>query len=93
MPRLEHPTCKALKSRGYSDDEIGTHAGLADTSLALAIDPSLVRPERLQSAAKLAPSDGVYGDPRRASAELGRIGVDLIVERTVAAIRKATARP
>jgi creatinine amidohydrolase len=83
---------KALKSRGYSDDEIGTHAGLADTSLALAVDPQLVRSERLQSGAKLAASDGVYGDPRRASAELGRIGVDAIVLQTVEAIRKATIR-
>ncbi len=38
---------QALKSRGYSDDEIGTHAGLADTSLALAIDPGLVRRDKL----------------------------------------------
>jgi creatinine amidohydrolase len=82
----------ALKSRGYRDDEIGTHAGLADTSLTLAVDPRLVRMERLQSGAKLAPADGVYGDPRRASAELGQLGVDVIVAETVAAIRKAIAR-
>ncbi len=36
---------QALRSRGYRDDEIGTHAGLADTSLALAIDPR-PRPHR-----------------------------------------------
>lgn len=82
----------ALKERGYSDSEIGTHAGLADTSLALAVDPGLVRGERLRSGPKLAPSDGVYGDPARASAELGKIGVDAIVARTVDAIRKATAQ-
>ena len=33
---------KTLKQRGYSDAEIGLHAGLADTSLALAVDPGLV---------------------------------------------------
>src|SRR5215468_6512376 len=32
-----------LKSRGYREDEVGTHAGLADTSLMLAVDPRLVR--------------------------------------------------
>src|SRR5215470_4008562 len=32
-----------LKSRGYRPDEIGQHAGLADTSLTLAIEPRLVR--------------------------------------------------
>jgi creatinine amidohydrolase len=81
---------KALESRGLRRDEIGTHAGLADTSLALAVDPKLVRTDRLQN--KSSATDGVYGDPRHASAELGRIGVDLIVNETVAAIRKATAR-
>jgi creatinine amidohydrolase len=84
---------KALQSRGYTDAEIGTHAGLADTSLALAIDPRLVRSARLQSGAPFAVADGAYGDPRRATAELGQLGVDIIVTRTVAAIRTATARP
>jgi creatinine amidohydrolase len=75
-----------LKSKGYSEEEIGVHAGLADTSLALAVDPRLVRTDRLQ------PGEGVRGDPRRSSAELGQLGVELIVTRTVDAIRKATAR-
>ena len=83
---------QALKARGYRDDEIGRHAGLADTSLALAIDPRLVRVERLQAGASAADADGVQGDPRRASAALGQVGVDLIVADTVAAIRAATAR-
>jgi creatinine amidohydrolase/Fe(II)-dependent formamide hydrolase-like protein len=30
-----------LKRQGYRDDEIGTHAGLSDTSLAMAVDPRL----------------------------------------------------
>ena len=33
-----------------------------------------------------------HGDPRRSSAELGQLGVDAIVARTVEAIRKAVAR-
>lgn len=80
-----------LRERGYRDDEIGAHAGLADTSLALAIDPGLVRSARL--AAPPNPGDGVRGDPRRASAELGRLGVDAIVEASVAAIRARTSSP
>ena len=40
----------------------------------------------------LAGSDGVRGDPRRSSAEVGQLGVDAIVAATVAAIRKATVR-
>jgi creatinine amidohydrolase len=83
---------QALRGRGYRDDEIGTHAGLADTSLALAVDPGLVRTERLQGGAKPAAAEGVYGDPRRSSAELGQLGVDAIVTSTVDAIRRAAAR-
>jgi creatinine amidohydrolase len=82
----------ALRRRGFGDAEIGTHAGLADTSLALAVDPRLVRTDRLQTGAHPGPADGVYGDPRRSSAELGQLGVDAIVAASVSAIRKAVVR-
>jgi|SRR5215468_2110964 len=82
---------QALKGRGYTDEEIGTHAGVADTSLMLAVDPRLVRTERLASGAQPTAADGVYGDPRRSSAEVGQLGVDVIVTQTVAAIRKEIA--
>ena len=80
----------ALKARGVGVNEIGVHAGLADTSLALAIDPALVRPDLLGRAAKAGAAEGVTGDPRRASAEFGQLGVERIVEASVAAIRSAT---
>ena len=80
----------ALRARGFSLDEIGTHAGLADTALALAVDPSLVRLEALTHGAKPAVQDGVYGDPRRATAELGQAGVDAIVDASVMQIRALT---
>ena len=82
----------ALKSRGFSADEIGTHAGVADTSLSLALAPGTVRADRLSSAPKPSASDGVYGDPRRSNAQVGQLGVDAIVAATVAAIKAATAR-
>ncbi len=78
---------QALKARGFAAEEIGTHAGLADTSLMLAIDSSLVRSEALSNKLK---DSGVSGDASRASAELGQLGVDLIVKNSVAAIRAAT---
>jgi creatinine amidohydrolase/Fe(II)-dependent formamide hydrolase-like protein len=48
-----------------------------------------VRTDRVKSSAQS--DDGVRGDPRRASAELGQLGVELIVARTVDAIRRAAA--
>jgi creatinine amidohydrolase/Fe(II)-dependent formamide hydrolase-like protein len=81
-----------LKKRGYTDNEIGTHAGLADTSLMLAVDPNAVRVERLHAVPHPGVADGVYGDPARSSAELGQIAVNAIVAQTVAAINAATAR-
>lgn len=78
---------RLLESKGYSKEEVGTHAGLADTSLTMAVDSRLVRADRLQ------PGNGARGDPRRSTAELGHLGVDLIVTRTVDAIRKATSHP
>ena len=80
-----------LKKKGYSAAEIGTHAGLNDTSLAMAVDPSLVRADVLAAGTHLDSAHGVYGDPRRASAELGQAGVDEIVNISVAAIQRATA--
>lgn len=83
---------QALKNRGYRDEEIGTHAGLADTSLMLALDPRQVRIGLLEANTKFRSADGVYGNPQRSSAELGQLGVDAIVTQTVESIRKGTAR-
>jgi creatinine amidohydrolase/Fe(II)-dependent formamide hydrolase-like protein len=81
------PYILALRDKGLSDAQIGTHAASADTSLLLAVEPGGVRTDRLALADE--PSSGVAGDPRAASAELGRIGVELVVARSVAAIRAA----
>jgi len=83
----------ALEGRGFRDDEIGTHAGLADTSLTLALAPALVRTERLKSGPKPGAAEGAYGDPTRSAADLGQLGVDAIVAQSVAAIRNAIAAP
>jgi creatinine amidohydrolase len=83
---------RMLREKGYRDDEIGTHAGLADTALLLAVAPQMVRLDAMRTAPKPGPADGVYGgDPRRATAALGRPGIDAIVAQTIDAIRKDTA--
>ena len=81
----------ALKAKGLGSDEIGSHAGLADTALMLAIDPAMVRADALAQAAAAGPREGVHGDPRRATAELGRIGIERQIERSVQVIREATS--
>ena len=89
---VETDFVQALKRQGFRDDEIGSHAGLADTSLSLAVDPRSVRAERLTDGSALNPANGVHGDPRRSSAAAGQAGVDLIVGRASEAIRRDVAR-
>ncbi|MGO4568560.1 creatininase family protein [Rhizobium sp. 2YAF20] len=87
------PYVDKLLSAGVKQSEIGTHAGLADTSLMLAVDPSMVRRDRIATAPKFGATDGVYGgDPARSSAELGQLGIDLIVNGTTDAIRGFVAK-
>jgi creatinine amidohydrolase/Fe(II)-dependent formamide hydrolase-like protein len=83
---------RLLSERGYRKEELGLHAGLTDTSLMLAVDPSMVRASRLRPDSWPAGASGVSGDPTRASAELGRLGVEMIVTRTADAVRKSIAR-
>lgn len=83
---------KALKDKGYTGAEIGSHAGLADTSLSLAVDKALVHVDALAHAPKPEPGDGVAGDPRKASKELGQLGVDLIVRTSVSTIQALTRK-
>jgi creatinine amidohydrolase/Fe(II)-dependent formamide hydrolase-like protein len=83
----ERDFAKVLAGRGFRVDEIGTHAGLADTSLTLAVAPALVRGDRMHAAPSAA--EGTYGDPRRSSAELGEMAANAIVADTVNAVRRA----
>ena len=83
---------RLLSERGYRKEELGLHAGLADTSLMLAVDPRMVRVDRLRPGSGPREANGVSGDPTRASAELGQLGVEMIVTRTADAVRKSIAR-
>lgn len=67
----------------------GRHAGIADTSELMAIDTA----HQWVHADKLAPGDGkngVDGNPRQASAELGRVFLDMKVKAAVTQIRSLT---
>ena len=77
-----------MMKRGIKKEEIGNHADVRDTSQMLAIDPSMVRTGRLEAGNG---KNGVEGDPRKASAEIGRVLVERTVTRTVEQIRKSIA--
>lgn len=89
----QEPFTRILRAHGIRADEVGVHAGVADTSLMLAVDPSMVRMDVAESRKPGTQGDGVTGDPRRSSAALGRLGVEHIVAVSVAAIRERTAAP
>lgn len=78
-----------LLSEGETAQQIGTHAGIMDTSVAMAVDPSLVRPEHLAASDDFA-TTGVLGDPRRARAAYGEKGLAIQIDRAVARIRELT---
>lgn len=77
-----------MMKRGIRREEIGNHADVRDTSLMLAVDPTMVRANRLEAGDG---KNGVEGDPRHASAEIGRILNERNVARTTALIRKSIA--
>lgn len=83
---------QALRAKGFTSAQIGAHAGLADTSLMLAVDPNLVRMDKLGSVPAPEPVTGISGDPKASSAALGRMGTELIIESSVRAIREAIDR-
>jgi creatinine amidohydrolase len=88
----QEPYAKALDAQGIRRDEIGSHAALADTSLELATVPDMVRTDTMKNTNLMIAGQGVYGgNPARSSAELGQLGIDLIVSGTVTAIRKFEA--
>jgi creatinine amidohydrolase len=68
------------------------HAGMADTSQLMAVDPKLVRMDK-----RIAGSDykatGVSGDPTTATVEYGRKALDLKVEAAVEEIRASLKKP
>jgi len=79
-----------LLDQGVSEQEIGRHAGVMDTSVAMAVDPDLVRPGRMAASDDFY-ATGVLGDPRRASAAYGEQGLAIQIRSAVDRIRALTA--
>ena len=63
---------------GYDEATVGSHAGISDTSQMLFIRPSGVRTDQIKPWG--GPQDsGVSGDPAKATAEIGKMGVEFKV--------------
>jgi creatinine amidohydrolase len=76
-----------LESQGEKPDDIGTHAGITDTSQLLAVDPKQIRKDKLADRGGFEGS-GVSGNPTRASVAYGKKGLDIKVDMTIRRIRE-----
>ena len=77
-----------MMKRGIRKEEIGNHADVRDTSQMMAVDPRMVRTAKLQAGDG---NNGIQGDPRRSTPEIGRALIERTVVRTVDLIRKSMA--
>jgi creatinine amidohydrolase len=79
-----------LNEQGYTDEVIGTHAGLSDTTTLMAVAPQHVRVD-LMKAGQGFDVDGVTGDPSASSIELGNIGMEFLVNDAMKQINELLA--
>ena len=71
---------------GYGDDIIGSHAGISDTAQMLHVRPAGIRKNMLMPWG--GPKDsGVSGDPMKATAEIGRMGIQFKVNAAISQYR------
>ena len=82
-----------LIAEGEKKEDIGTHAGITDTSQLMAIDPKMIRKDKLADRGGFEGS-GVSGNPTRAKVEYGKKGLELKIETTVRRLKEMmAARP
>jgi creatinine amidohydrolase/Fe(II)-dependent formamide hydrolase-like protein len=79
-----------LMSQGETEETIGSHAGISDTSQLLFVAPEHIRLDKRKPRGGFEGS-GVSGDPTRASAEYGEKGIELKVSTTVKRVREMIA--
>ncbi len=71
---------------GYDDDVVGSHAGISDTSQMLHVYPAGVRKAQIVPWGG-AKDSGVTGDPSKATAEIGRMGIEFKVNAGISQYR------
>lgn len=80
-----------LLKQGFTDEQIGSHAGITDTSQLWYVNPRMIRPDKRAPGGGFEGS-GVSGDPTKASQELGKLGIQFKVDVTVETLQKMMAR-
>jgi creatinine amidohydrolase/Fe(II)-dependent formamide hydrolase-like protein len=75
---------------GVTAEQIGSHAGMTDTSQLLYVNASMIRPDKMIPGNGSTES-GVNGDPTRATAELGKAQLDIKINNALAQIRASLA--
>ena len=76
-----------MEEHGETDETMGGHAGIVDTSQLLYVAPQHIRGDRLAPLGG-GEGSGVSGDPTRASFERGRRGIEFKVETALRQIRE-----
>ena len=79
-----------LQGQGEKREDIGTHAGIVDTSQLMAVNPKGIRSDKLAAGGDRN-ATGATGNPARASVAYGKKGLEMKIEAAVAQIRKLIA--
>jgi len=79
-----------LMAQGETEQQVGYHAGIMDTSVAMAVDPGMIRLDKMAPGTDF-DATGVLGDPSRATAAYGRKGLEIQVEGAVEELRRLLA--
>lgn len=86
----ESPFREWLQGQGENRQDIGTHAGIVDTSQLMAVNPKGIRSDKLAASGDRNVT-GATGNPARASVAYGKKGLEMKIEAAVAQIRKSIA--
>ena len=79
-----------MRSLDFTDGQIGSHAGLLDTSQMLFVNPNHVRMDAAVPDGGFEGS-GVSGDPSLATAALGEVQLRIKIDNALAQIRSSIA--
>ena len=80
-----------LSQFGWDEAVVGSHAGIKDTSQLLFVKPQSVRTGRIADSFANRGESSISGDPTKATAEFGRIGIEFKANGAMAQYRRLKA--